>query len=165
MKIDLYLECSKLVNQVPAGMVTTYGAVAKALGDPIAKRAVGVMLNTYGPPIKMPCHRVVYTGGGLGGFAWGLPKKIKMLAAEGVSVKDDKIYNFENIYFDGFKTPHPLGEARKEQLGLARKVKIVEPKEMPCQILGLDASYIGTRAFGAGILFDIKYKKVIREMP
>ena len=159
--IDLYAECSKLVNQVPEGMVTTYGVVAKALGDGIAKRAIGVMLNTYGPPIKMPCHRVVYSGGGLGGFAWGLPRKVEMLGAEGVKVKNDKIYNFENIFFNDFKTSHPLKKAREEQLELAGKVKLREPGKMPEFILGLDASYIGTRAFGAGILFDVENKKVV----
>ena len=66
MWINLFEECSRLVNQIPAGSVSTYGTVAKALGDHIARRAVGVMLNQYKPPIKMPCHRIVYAGGGLG---------------------------------------------------------------------------------------------------
>ncbi|MBA3044696.1 MAG: endonuclease V [Candidatus Thermoplasmatota archaeon] len=160
--IDLYQECADLVNQIPKGMVTTYGTVAKALGDEIAKRAVGVMLNSYGPPIKMPCHRVVYSGGGLGGFAYGLPKKMEMLAEEGVFEKDGKIADFENIFFDKFKTDFPLKNARKKQLDLAETVTLADPKKMPDMILGLDASYIGTRAFGAGILFHISDKKVVK---
>ncbi len=160
--IDLYLECANLVNQVPAGMVTTYGAVAKALGDPIAKRAVGVMLNTYSDPIRMPCHRVVYSGGGLGGFAYGLPKKMEMLVGEGVYEKEGKIADFENIFFDNFKTDYPLKKAREEQKKLARKVELEDPKNMPDLILGLDASYIGTKAYGAGVLFSISYKKVVK---
>ncbi len=159
--IDLYLECANLVNQVLAGMVTTYGAVAKALGDDIAKRAVGVMLNSYSPPIKMPCHRVVYSGGGLGGFAYGLPRKLEMLAEEGVHEKDGKIADFENILFTEFKTDFPLKKAREEQRRLARKVELKDPEKMPDLVLGLDASYIGTRAFGAGILFSISDKKVL----
>ncbi|MDO9537174.1 MAG: MGMT family protein, partial [Thermoplasmata archaeon] len=138
--IDLYQECADLVNQVPKGMVTTYGTVAKALGDDIAKRAVGVMLNSYGPPIKMPCHRVVYAGGGLGGFAYGLPKKMEMLADEGVYEDNGKIADFDNIFFDKFKTTHPLKKARKEQLDLAKKVDLKDPKKMPDLVLGLDAS-------------------------
>ncbi len=159
---DLYLECANLVNQVPSGMVTTYGAVAKALGDPMAKRAVGVMLNSYGPPIKMPCHRVVYSGGGLGGFAYGLPRKLEMLADEGVKVKDDKIYNFENIFFDDFKTTFPLRKARREQLALARRIVLKDPANTQDLALGLDASYDGTRAFGAGILFSISDNKPLK---
>ena len=162
MLIDLYQECANLVNQVPKGRVTTYGAVARALGDDIAKRAVGVMLNTYSPPIKMPCHRVVYSGGGLGGFAYGLPSKIKMLADEGVKVKNEKIYNFDNIFFNDFKTTFPLRKARELQKNLAGKVRLEDPDELPKHILGLDATYIGTRAFGAGILFNINNKKVVK---
>jgi deoxyribonuclease V len=160
--IDLYQECADIVNQVPKGMVTTYGAVARALGDDIAKRAVGVMLNTYGPPIKMPCHRVVYSGGGLGGFAYGLPSKVKLLAGENVEVKDDKIYNFENIFFNKFKTTYPLKKARKEQLRLAGKVKLKKPSKLPDLVLGLDASYLGTRAFAAGVLYSVKEKRQIK---
>ena len=159
--IDLYQECADLVNQVPKGMVTTYGTVAKALGDDIAKRAVGVMLNTYGPPIKMPCHRVVYSGGGLGGFAYGLPRKMEMLAAEGVYEREGKIADFDEIFFDKFKSNFPLKKARKEQLDLAKKVELEDPKKMPNLVLGLDASYIGTRALGAGVLFNIADKKVV----
>ena len=160
--IDLYQECADIVNQVPKGMVTTYGSVAKALGDDIAKRAVGVMLNSYSPPIKMPCHRVVYSGGGLGGFAYGLPSKMKLLGEEGVFEKEGKIGDFENIFFDKFKTTYPLKKVRKEQLDLAKKVELKDPKKMPNLVLGLDASYIGTRAFGAGILFDINKNKAIK---
>lgn len=162
MSINLYQECADIVNQVPKGMVTTYGTVAKALGDEIAKRAVGVMLNTYSPPVKMPCHRVVYSGGGLGGFAYGLPSKIKMLAEEGVRVKDEKIYNFENIFFNDFKTTYPLKKARELQKNLVKKVRLEDPNALPDYVLGLDASYNGTTAFGAGVLFDFVEEKPVK---
>ena len=154
--MDLYKACGDLVNQVPKGQVTTYGSVAKALGDHIARRAVGIVMNTYGPPLKMPCHRVVYAGGGLGGFAYGLPKKMEMLAAEGVYEDNGKIADFENILFTNFKTDYPLKRARKEQLALAKKVNLKDPKKLPNYVLGLDASYNGTKAYGAGVLFDLK---------
>ena len=159
--MDLYKLCGDLINQVPAGQVTTYGSVAKALGDHIARRAVGVVMNTYGPPLKMPCHRVVYAGGGLGGFAYGLPKKMEMLAAEGVYEDNGKIADFENILFTNFKTDYPLKKARKEQLALAKKISLKDPKKLPNYVLGLDASYNGTKAYGAGVLFDIKKNKLV----
>ena len=118
--MDLYKACGNLVNQVPAGRVTTYGSVAKALGDHIARRAVGIVMNTYKSPLKMPCHRVVYADGGLGGFAYGLPRKMEMLADEGVYEDNGKIANFENILFTDFKTDYPMKKSRKEQLALAK---------------------------------------------
>ena len=160
--MDLYKACCELVNQVPKGQVTTYGNVAKALGDHIARRAVGVIMNTYGPPLKTPCHRVVYAGGGLGGFAYGLPKKMEMLAAEGVYEDNGKIADFENILFTDFKTDYPLKKARKEQLALAKNISLKDPKKLPDYVLGLDASYNGTKAYGAGVLFDIKKNKPVK---
>ena len=154
--MDLYKACGDLVNQVLSGQVTTYGSVAKALGDHIARRAVGVVMNTYKSPLKMPCHRVVYAGGGLGGFAYGLPRKMEMLGEEGVYEDNGKIADFENILFTDFKTDYPLKKARKEQLALAKKVKLADPKKLPNYVLGLDASYNGIKAYGAGVLFDMK---------
>ena len=119
-------------------------------------------MNTYGPPLKMPCHRVVYAGGGLGGFAYGLPKKMEMLAAENVYEDNGKIADFENILFTNFKTDYPLKKARKEQLALAKKISLKDSKKLPNYVLGLDASYNGIRSYGAGVLFDIKKNEPVK---
>jgi len=81
--------------RIPAGRVTTYGAIAKKLGKPRAARAVGQALNRnpYAPTV--PCHRVVGSDGKLTGFAGGLAKKRRMLEAEGVSVAGDRVAPFE----------------------------------------------------------------------
>ena len=67
-----------------------------------AYRAVGQAMhrNPYAP--EVPCHRVVSSDGSLGGFAWGLDKKISILAHEGILVKNNKIVNFEKIIFNKF---------------------------------------------------------------
>jgi methylated-DNA-[protein]-cysteine S-methyltransferase len=76
--------------RIPAGRVTTYGKLARALGSNGA-RAVGNALNhnPYSP--KVPCHRVVGSDGSLTGFAGGLPKKQRMLAREGVIFRGNKV--------------------------------------------------------------------------
>lgn len=68
--------------KIPFGQVTTYGEIAKMIGKPRASRAVGSALgkNTLG--IVIPCHRVLASGGGLGGFAWGLDCKKELLKVE-----------------------------------------------------------------------------------
>ena len=77
--------------RVPAGKVTTYGAIAKALKRPGAARAVGGAMNKnpYAPTV--PCHRVVGSDGSLTGYAGGLSKKVSMLKEEGVEVTDGKV--------------------------------------------------------------------------
>jgi len=66
-----------LVQKVPAGKVTTYGAIAKALGTPDARR-VGHALHANPDGEKTPCHRVVFTDGRLApGYAFGGPNEQK----------------------------------------------------------------------------------------
>ena len=90
---DVYEVCKR----IPAGRVSTYGEIARALGTK-AYRAVGNALNKnpYAPVV--PCHRVVSSDGSLGGFAGGSKKKIALLKKEGVEVKDDKIVDFSRVF-------------------------------------------------------------------
>jgi methylated-DNA-[protein]-cysteine S-methyltransferase len=64
------------------GEMRTYGAIAAALGDPGAARAVGTACNHNPLPIVVPCHRVVGAGGKLVGFGGGLPRKRFLLELE-----------------------------------------------------------------------------------
>ena len=75
-----------LVRSVPAGKVTTYGALAKALGTPDARR-VGQALHANPDASKTPCHRVVFTDGRLApGYAFGGPnEQLRRLQLEGVT--------------------------------------------------------------------------------
>jgi methylated-DNA-[protein]-cysteine S-methyltransferase len=68
---------------VPAGQVVSYGEIARRIGRPGASRAVGQALGRNPAPIVIPCHRVVTSAGGLGGYIGGLSIKRKLLALEG----------------------------------------------------------------------------------
>ncbi len=74
--------------QIPAGQVRTYKWIAEKIGHPKASRAVGTALgrNPFAPTI--PCHRVIRTDGGLGGYSGngGLATKVKMLRREGAKI-------------------------------------------------------------------------------
>lgn len=69
--------------RVPFGQVTTYRLMAEAAGSPRASRAAGNALGSNPIPIVVPCHRVLHTGGGLGGYAGGLERKRLLLTFEG----------------------------------------------------------------------------------
>jgi methylated-DNA-[protein]-cysteine S-methyltransferase len=71
---------------IPLGEVSTYAGVAAAAGSPNATRAAGNALGSNPIPIVVPCHRVLRSGGGLGGYTGGVDKKIRLLALEGVEV-------------------------------------------------------------------------------
>ena len=69
--------------RVPFGRTTTYGELAVKIGHPKAARAVGNALGSNPIPIVVPCHRVLRTGGALGGYAGGLDRKERLLRLEG----------------------------------------------------------------------------------
>ena len=94
-----------LLKKVPKGKVTTYKALAERLNTK-TYRAVGQAMrcNPYAP--KVPCHRVVSSDGKIGGFMGSnnpngreIKKKIGMLRSEGVKIKDNRIVNFENLFY------------------------------------------------------------------
>ena len=85
-----------ILLSVPAGRVTTYKEIGKAIGkDGNIYRAIGQALhkNPFAP--RVPCHRVVCADGSLGGFAHGSAAKIALLASEGVAVASGKVIDFE----------------------------------------------------------------------
>ncbi len=83
----------ELLSQIPKGQVTTYGELARKLKTK-GYRAVGkiVGLNPNAP--KVPCHRVVRSDGGLGGYAFGIDKKIEILTKEGIKIENGKVLDF-----------------------------------------------------------------------
>jgi methylated-DNA-[protein]-cysteine S-methyltransferase len=69
--------------QIPFGSVSTYKQVATDAGSPRAHRAAGNALGSNPLPIVVPCHRVLHSGGGLGGYTGGLERKRLLLGVEG----------------------------------------------------------------------------------
>jgi methylated-DNA-[protein]-cysteine S-methyltransferase len=67
---------------IPYGDVASYREVAAEAGSPRGFRAAGNALGSNPVPIVVPCHRVVHTGGGLGGYTGGLERKRALLAIE-----------------------------------------------------------------------------------
>ncbi len=67
---------------IPYGATATYGDVARDAGNPAASRATGNALGANPLCVIVPCHRVLRSGGGLGGYAGGLPAKRTLLDLE-----------------------------------------------------------------------------------
>ena len=73
----------KELRKIPAGETRSYADIAVAIGDPKATRAVGTANGSNPIAVLVPCHRVIRSDGSLGGYAGGLDRKRKLLAAEG----------------------------------------------------------------------------------
>ncbi|HEY5188983.1 MAG TPA: methylated-DNA--[protein]-cysteine S-methyltransferase [Solirubrobacteraceae bacterium] len=67
---------------IPYGLTSTYAEVAARAGSPRGSRAAGNALGANPLPIILPCHRVLRSGGGLGGYTGGLDRKRTLLAIE-----------------------------------------------------------------------------------
>lgn len=89
----------QLLEQIPKGKITTYGEIAKKIRNPRATRAVGNACNKNPNAPWVPCHRVVSSNGGIGGYAFGLKRKTQILNGEGIQVKSGKIVDFEEKLF------------------------------------------------------------------
>lgn len=70
------------LRQIPRGETRTYKDLASAIGAPKAVRAVGSACGANPVALVIPCHRALRTDGGLGGYAWGLERKQKLLKIE-----------------------------------------------------------------------------------
>jgi AraC family transcriptional regulator of adaptative response/methylated-DNA-[protein]-cysteine methyltransferase len=75
------------LRRIPRGETRTYREIAQAVGAPDAVRAVGSACGANPVALVVPCHRAVRTDGGLGGYAWGLARKKKLLVIEKKSSK------------------------------------------------------------------------------
>ena len=76
-------EVLRATAAIPFGDVATYAGVAEAAGSPRAVRAAGNALGANPMPVVVPCHRVLRTGGALGGYTGGLERKEFLLRLEG----------------------------------------------------------------------------------
>jgi methylated-DNA-protein-cysteine methyltransferase-like protein len=99
---NFYDNVFDVARQIPAGRVTSYGAIASYLGTKGSSRMVGYAMQACGsaqPPV--PAHRVVNRQGLLTAkFHFGGDTMQRLLEAEGVKVKDDQVQDFKTVFWD-----------------------------------------------------------------
>ena len=96
----------EVARQIPKGRVTSYGAIAACLGTKLSARMVGWAMNGAGKvKPKVPAHRVVNRIGLLSGKHHFSPpgSMEKQLRKEGIKVKNDKVVDFEKLFWDPVK--------------------------------------------------------------
>ena len=152
---DLKKETYDLVAQVPEGKVTTYGAVARALGDIVASRYVGLAMSQNDDIIRVPCRRVVQSDGFVGGFTPGGPvKKARLLRAEGVDVRGNFVVDLEKVLFSDFKSSFPLAKLRAVQRQLKKHLSVRQLSGQITSVAGVDVAYEGEHGFAAMVSVD-----------
>ena len=99
VKSDFFLQVYEIVRMVPHGRVTTYGAIAKAIGAPQSSRTVGYAMNASHSIPDVPAHRVVNRVGMLTGKHHfpGSDTMQRLLQEEGIEINDDCVVEFERL--------------------------------------------------------------------
>ena len=149
---DLKSETYDIVAQVPEGRVTTYGEVAKALGDIVASRYVGVAMSQNDDIVRVPCRRVVQSDGFVGGYTPGGPaKKARLLRSEGIEVRDGFVVDLEKVLFRDFKTSYPLRKLTAVQMSLKKHLVLRQLTGRISTVVGIDVAYEGEHGFAAAV--------------
>ena len=100
---DFYQSVFEVVRQIPAGRVTSYGAIARYLGTAGSSRMVGWAMNlSHHQETYVPAHRVVNRNGLLTGkIHFGSPDQMEeLLENEGIMVEDDQVVDFKTLFWD-----------------------------------------------------------------
>ena len=101
--VSFFEQVYDLVEQIPKGRVTTYGAIARSLGSGLSARMVGWALNgSFSSDRNIPAQRVVNRNGQLSGKAhFPTPTRMQeLLEIEGITILNDTIQNFSNVFWD-----------------------------------------------------------------
>ena len=103
---DFYQQVYEVARQIPAGRITSYGAIAAFLGSKQSSRMVGwAMNNAHSQAEYIPAHRVVNRNGLLTGkHHFGTANAMQeLLESEGFVIEDDQIMNFKENFWDPAK--------------------------------------------------------------
>jgi len=103
---DFFSQVYEVVRLIPKGKVTSYGAIANALGTKLSARMVGwAMNNGHTVKLKIPAHRVLNREGRLTGkMHFGSPTRMQeLLEKEGIKIKDDQVVDLQKHFWDPLK--------------------------------------------------------------
>ena len=136
---DLIQELESLLRQLPEGRVTTFGSLARALGDVTAARWVAQVLRSGTIAVDCPAHRVVMKSGEIGGTE--TDRQIRQLAAEGIPIQNGAV-DLDTFGFDDWKSSEPLCSLKNHQDRLPAQIELSVYRETPEEIAGVDLSYL-----------------------
>lgn len=159
---DLPAALRALIAQIPPGRVTTYGALAAALGSECATRWVGGYVLDPLVAAMLPVHRIVRSSGELGLYYTGdTADKRHRLQSEEIQVEKDRI-ELSQWFFDDFQSSQPLRALSGLQNEYTKRLQLTRPAAPPRTVGGVDLSYITEeRAVAGYALIDVATCKLL----
>ena len=139
---DMEQSLCALLAQIPSGKVTTYGTLARALGDVLASRWVGQFLLHHSHRSECVCHRVVRVDGEIGRHvSRKLEEKQRLLCKDGIRIAQGRV-NLDHYLFDDFHGDRPLERLQRIQQQWLRKLCLKPSVDQPTRFCGVDVSYV-----------------------
>ena len=83
---DFQMKVWEALIKIPYGKLASYSSIARLINQPKASRAVGSAIGKNNIAILIPCHRVIQSLGGLGGYKWGKDRKLSIIAYEKIKL-------------------------------------------------------------------------------
>lgn len=155
----------ELLTQIPKGKLTTYRAIAMALGDAMATRAVGAIMAANEQIERYPCYKVVHSDGRVGEYSalGGALEKIKRLQADGIEIQNGYVQNLSKYLFRDFKCDKPLKKLQQLQAQLGARVSLESAVPKPKTVGGVDVSYT-ERDFGSATAAYVKLELASKKL-
>ncbi len=159
---DLPTELRALLQQIPAGCVTTYGDLATALGDVGAARWVGeYLLHHDDHDEHCVCHRVIRRTGEVGLYITrDSDEKIARLVGEGIAVTEGRV-DFQQFGLADFHSRRPLAALAERQRELPQQFCAEACPALPAHVAAVDVSYAGNQAVAALVFVETQTGKLI----
>ncbi|TWT63118.1 endonuclease V [Rubinisphaera italica] len=138
---DLRAEVISLLQQIPAGSISTFGSLARALGDIKAAKWIGTLLK-HDPGRKLwPWHRIVMQNLQLPLTSGVTSSSQKvLLRAEGVTIQSCRIDPTTPV-FDEFRSNEPLHKLQLEQRDISERILLTSGFKTPKSVAGIDIGY------------------------
>jgi deoxyribonuclease V len=143
----------ELVAQIPKGRVSTFGEIARALGDPIAARVVGSILSHHKQ--DSPAYRVVSYDGTV------TEDQAQRLQTEGISIRDGRVLSLAKFLFRDFRSDKPLQKLQQIQNEIRERVHLIPDRKEYQTVGGVDLSYAGAQGVGAYVHLALPSLKII----
>jgi deoxyribonuclease V len=150
---DLNSYFYSMVKQIPSCMVSTFGHLARSLGDIKAAKACGYLLSVNPDPETIPGHRVVFSTGEVGQYSGAGKEKIQRLREEGIRTVDGHVSDFPGIVFSDFRSNMPLKAMANEQENMAKDVSLIDDYTEG-NYAAVDVSYDDRFAYAAVVMED-----------
>ena len=160
---DLSQITQELLQQIPRGNVTTYQALAIALGDKIAARVIPQLIAPYESDPNSFCHKVIQSDGLIPAKTEAeRTEKVHRLQVEGIPIQNGQVVPLSKFLFRSFQCDAPLIKLQKTQFETRERLSLRPERSSYRTAGGIDLSYAGSQGVAAYVSVELPSLQLAR---